>query len=885
MACLLACALSSCSSYVINGANARSLLSEPNSLSFGVVPVGETASATVALFNGSSAPVEITQLNVVGQSFSLVGVSLPVTIGADGTYTLHVQFNPAAAGVATGQLTVASNSPTSGTPVISLSGTGAADLGPTTLNAFSCSSGTITGAGTDLCSVTLSSAAPGGGLSVNLSSSKSAVTVPGNVTVPANATSAKFTANVSSVPTPQAVTMSASAGGLSKKFTLQLNAAIVALSINATSVAFGDIAINTPATQSVTLSSTGTVPVTIDGVTLTGAGFTVSGPQFPATLNPSQATTLNIIFDPAAPGAVTGQLGIASTSSTNGTAVIGLSGTGTKAPAIAVAVTPSSVTMAAGAVQQFEVSITGTANVAVTWTASGTGCFGAACGTVSSSGLYTAPATAPSPATVTITVASVSDPAKSASASATIVPTPGKTYYLAPAAIGGNDANDGLSPGRPWLSPNHSVNCGDVILAAPSGSYSSGNFETGSWGTVSCAGGNNVAWLKCATFDSCKLNASSGQPGFYIDQSYWGVQGWEVSARNSEANWCFGAAPNYHAPVEIHHVIFANNVANGCQQGGFVTFNNGDSASVDYIIFIGNAAYNAAQNGLHCYSGISIYQPIESDLALGTHIYVAGNFSWGNVDANPCAHGKPTDGEGIIFDTFDGDQGGLPVPYAAQAVAENNILLANGGSGLEVNYNSFGKNPFASIYVRNNTMWGNNGDQNQASRPCAEMLFESTFTSQALMNLAMTASKNGCGANPEYAFLVEESPTSTDLISQNWGYSSSGTNDGILNSGGFSYGPNNYFGIDPSLANPVPPGEPACAIYSSVPECMASVIADFTPRNAAALAYGYQMPSTSRAYDPLFPQWLCNVNLPAGLVTMGCLNAPSTQIGRRVIQQ
>ena len=87
--------------------------------------------------------------------------------------------------------------------------------------------------------------------------------------------------------------------------------------------------VNTPATQSVTLTSTGTVPVTISGATLTGAGFTLPGAAFPATLSPGQAATLNIEFDPTAVGAATGQLTIASNSSTNGTAVIGLSGTGT----------------------------------------------------------------------------------------------------------------------------------------------------------------------------------------------------------------------------------------------------------------------------------------------------------------------------------------------------------------------------------------------------------------------------------------------------------------------------------------------------------------------------------------------------------------------------
>jgi hypothetical protein len=56
---------------------------------------------------------------------------------------------------------------------------------------------------------------------------------------------------------------------------------------------------------------------------------------------------------------------------------------------------------------------------------------------------------------------------------------------------------------------------------------------------------------------------------------------------------------------------------------------------------------------------------------------------------------------------------------------------------------------------------------------------------------------------------------------------------------------------------------------------MAAVIAGFTPQAASAAAYGYQAPTAAPINDPLFPQWLCNVNLPAGLITMGCLSASS----------
>ena len=89
---------------------------------------------------------------------------------------------------------------------------------------------------------------------------------------------------------------------------------------------------------------------------------------------------------------------------------------------------------------------------------------------------------------------------------------------------------------------------------------------------------------------------------------------------------------------------------------------------------------------------------------------------------------------------------------------------------------------------------------------------------------------------------------------------------------GFSAGPNNTLGTSPAFSNPTNPGAPSCGSATSVPNCMASVIANFTPTTAAAKSYGYQPVSTTSVYDPLYPQWLCTVtNLPAGLVTPGCL--------------
>jgi hypothetical protein len=470
--------------------------------------------------------------------------------------------------------------------------------------------------------------------------------------------------------------------------------------------------------------------------------------------------------------------------------------------------------------------------------------------TVDSAGNYMLSATSPS--------------LTSATSTSFTVTAPPATYYLSP---NGNDANSGLSASAPWLSPDHPVNCGDVIIATASTSYSSANFRSGDWGTVSCPAGNNVAWLKCAQFDACKIIVAGGQPGIYVDTSYWGVQGWEVSANNSTASFCFGAAPSYQTPVTIHHIIFANNVANGCQQGGFTTFNSGTTASADYIAIIGNIAYNAAQNGNECYSGISIYQPIQLDSLPGTHIYLAGNFSYGNLDANPCAGGTSTDGEGLIFDTFDFSHGG-GTPYIQQAVAENNILVNNGGRGIEVLNNSVGT-LHAGIYVTQNTSWGNLTDPNQNYTGCGEVTLESVSDTQVFGNLISTKSATGCGANVIYALSVAGADP-TDSVDSNFAFGYNGNITYLSNSGTFAYGSKNILGTDPDFSNPTIPGAPNCQGAANVTSCMASLIADFAPAAPSAEGFGYQLPSSTPSSDPLFPQWLCNVTLPSGLVTLAC---------------
>jgi len=84
------------------------------------------------------------------------------------------------------------------------------------VSSLACNPTHVISAATTTCTVTLTQPAPTSGSSVALSSNNSgALSAPGSVTVPANSTSATFTATAGTVTTAQTVTLTATLGGIS----------------------------------------------------------------------------------------------------------------------------------------------------------------------------------------------------------------------------------------------------------------------------------------------------------------------------------------------------------------------------------------------------------------------------------------------------------------------------------------------------------------------------------------------------------------------------------------------------------------------------------------------------------------------------------------------
>ena len=94
-------------------------------------------------------------------------------------------------------------------------------------------------------------------------------------------------------------------------------------------------------------------------------------------------------------------------------------------PHILVSVQPGSATLAGTGQQRFIASVTGTDNQQIFWTITGAGCGDPmACGSIDSSGFYTAPPAAPSPDQIEVVATSAEDQSQSATATVTIASGP-----------------------------------------------------------------------------------------------------------------------------------------------------------------------------------------------------------------------------------------------------------------------------------------------------------------------------------------------------------------------------------------------------------------------------------------------------------------------------
>src|SRR3989441_8402479 len=120
---------------------------------------------------------------------------------------------------------------------------------------------------------------------------------------------------------------------------------------------------------------------------------------------------------------------------------------------VAVSVDPPAVSLSVSQTQQFTATVTSTGNKNVTWDVNGVAGGTATVGTISSSGLYTAPAQVPSPAQVSVNATSMADPTKSDSANVTISEIAGSGPFTGVLTYHNDNSRTGQNLNESVLSP------------------------------------------------------------------------------------------------------------------------------------------------------------------------------------------------------------------------------------------------------------------------------------------------------------------------------------------------------------------------------------------------------------------------------------------------
>jgi hypothetical protein len=212
--------------------------------------------------------------------------------------------------------------------------------------------------------------------------------------------------------------------------------------------------------------------------------------QFTATVTGATNTAVTWSMNPVngtlsatgmytAPASVQNPTSVAITATAVAAPTASATATATITPSpISIVVNPPGATLSAGQTQQFAAHVTGSSNTAVTWS------LAPAVGTLSSTGLYTAPATFTATQTVTITATSAADVSQSATAKIVLVP-PGQysvSYTVSGSAVtvswtapSGQRAKDWIglsSPGAPnywytWSQGTSGATTGSIVVNLP----------------------------------------------------------------------------------------------------------------------------------------------------------------------------------------------------------------------------------------------------------------------------------------------------------------------------------------------------------------------------------------------------------------------------------
>jgi len=307
---------------------------------------------------------------------------------------------------------------------------------------------------------------------------------------------------------------------------------------------------------------------------------------------------------------------------------------------VSVTISPTLVTLATLATQQFKATVSGTANTDVTWEVNGVAGGNSSAGLISTNGLYLGPATVPSPVSLSVTAVSQADPTKSASATVTVqlASRSGVTYYV---ATTGNDSNGGTLS-APWRTIQHAANSvrpGDTVQVE-GGVYkeivtipTSGNATQGYITFMSYPG-------QTAIVDGTGLSVgASGQTGLFSlagSHSYIIIQGFEIRNFKSSTRGKvpvgidFEGAGGYIEILNnhIHNIAQTLSTCSSANALGVALYGNQAPASINNVTFSGN---EIDHNTTGCSENVSFDGNVQYFVETNNSVHDGDNIGLDNI--------------------------------------------------------------------------------------------------------------------------------------------------------------------------------------------------------------------------------------------------------------
>ncbi len=270
-------------------------------------------------------------------------------------------------------------------------------------------------------------------------------------------------------------------------------------------------------------------------------------------------------------------------------------------------------------------------------------------------------------------------------------------YFVSPS---GSDQNGGTSLADALATVGAATRLplvgGDCVTIAD-GTYHETVSITTSGSADTCTG---YVVFRAASQGGAKIVSTDQYQGVMVAASYVMIDGLDMQDTSTGSAFVAGTndVVNGHVVVQ-HHVAVVRSVAHESGGAGL------SAIHADYIRFEGNTVFENSATSPYGDSGIDLWEAQAFDAAPGFHIVIRNNVSYQNGEWKLA---NPTDGEGIILDSFDyADATYGTTPYHQSSLVENNVIWGNGGRGIEVG----GVGPTSYVTIRNNTVFDDNRQQ------------------------------------------------------------------------------------------------------------------------------------------------------------------------------